>query len=227
MKLYISKYCLLLLLSQIFVLSAYGITAKFSYTQLSKCSPTIVTFTNNSTRGSGITYTWNFGLGAIVTTTDYSVKEQVYTKAGKYRISLKVTGGTETDTTSTVITISTGPAANFSADPLYGCSPLLVKFTSKSTAGDSDITLASWDFRNGDNAAGTSVQYTYTNPGIYDVILKVTDNNGCSSTFEADKLITVTEKPKIDFIASDTFACAPPLNVSFTNLTSGSSPLKY
>ncbi len=64
-------------------------------------------------------------------------------------------------------------------------------------------------------ASGTSVQYTYTNPGIYDVILKVTDRNGCSSTFEADKLITVAEKPKINFVASDTFACAPPLNSLF------------
>ena len=227
MKLYKSKYCLLLLLSQIFVLSAYGITAKFSYTQLSKCAPTIVKFTNNSSKGAGITYTWDFGLGAIVTTTDYTVKEQVYTKSGKYRISLRVTNGTETDTTSAIITISLSPAANFSADPLYGCSPLLVKFSSKSTAGDSDIALTSWDFRNGDNASGTSVQYTYTNPGIYDVILKVTDGNGCSSTFEADKLITVAEKPKINFVASDTFACAPPLNISFTNLTSGSSLLKY
>lgn len=227
MKLIKSKYCLLLLLSQIFVLSTNAITAKFSYTQISKCSPTIVTFTNNSTRGSGTTYTWNFGLGAIVTTTEYTVKEQVYTRSGKYRVSLKVTNGTETDTTSTIITISAGPAANFSTDPLQGCSPLLVKFTNKSTVGDSDIALASWDFRTGDNAVGTSVQYIYTSPGIYDVILKVTDKNGCSSTFEADKLITVAEKPKIDFIASDTFACSPPLNISFTNLTSGSSMLTY
>jgi hypothetical protein len=39
-----------------------------------------VRFNNNSTLGTGITYSWDFGLGAVVTATDYSVKEQLYTK---------------------------------------------------------------------------------------------------------------------------------------------------
>lgn len=227
MKVLRSKYCLIILLSQVFIIPAFGITAKFSFTKLSNCAPTIVKFTNNSTRGPGITYTWDFDLGAIVSATDYLAKEQLYTKAGQYTVTLKVTNGINTDSTSAVITISRGPIANFTADPVNGCPPMLVNFTSISTPGESDIINTLWDFRNGDHKEGPSVQYNYDRPGMYDVILKVTDKNGCYSVLESEKSITVTDKPKIDFTASDTFACAPPMKVSFTNLSTGSSDLTY
>jgi gliding motility-associated-like protein len=227
MKLLRPKYCFLLFLSQILLFPAYGITAKFSYTQISKCAPTIVRFTNNSTHGTGITYIWDFGLGAIVTATDNSAKEQLYSEAGQYKVTLKVTDGVNWDSASTIITVYGGPAAKFSADKVSGCPPLPVNFTSTSTAGESDIIKTSWDFRNGNYAEGTSAKYTYNSAGTYDVILKVADKNGCYSVYEADKLISVTNKPVVNFVASDTFSCSPPLNVSFTNLTTGSSEMSY
>jgi gliding motility-associated-like protein len=227
MKLLRSKYCFLLLFSQLLLVPTYGITAKFSYSQISKCAPTIVRFTNNSTHGTGITYSWDFGLGAIVTATDNSAKEQLYSEAGLYKVTLKVTDGVNWDSTSAIITVYGGPAANFIADKVYGCPPLLVNFTSTSTAGGSEIIKTSWDFRNGNYAEGTSAKYTYNSTGTYDVILKVTDKNGCYSVYEADKIISVTTKPVVNFTASDTFGCSPPLNVSFTNLTTGSSEMSY
>jgi gliding motility-associated-like protein len=227
MKLLQPKYCLVLLLSQVFIIPNFGITAKFTYTKVSSCAPTIIKFINNSTRGTGITYTWDFGLGAINSTSDTAAKEQVYSKAGTYTVRLKVTDGTYQDSTSTVITIFGGPAANFTADKVYGCPPLLVKFTSTSVAGESEIKSTSWDFRNGDYKEGSPVQYTYNSTGTYDVILRVTDKNGCYSVLESDKLISVTDKPKVNFAASDTFACSPPLNVTYTNLSTGSSVMSY
>jgi gliding motility-associated-like protein len=227
MKILKTRYCFIILLSQVFIIPAYGITAKFSFTKLSNCAPTIVNFTNNSTQGTGITYIWDFGLGAINSTTDYSAQEQVYAEAGQYTVTLRVTDGINSDSTSTIITISMSPTANFTADPVYGCPPLLVSYTSTSTPGASDIIKTSWDFRTGVYKEGTSVQYTYTSAGKYDVVLKVTDKNGCTSLFESDKLITVADRPKTNFAASDTFACTPPLNVSFTNLSTGSSELTY
>jgi gliding motility-associated-like protein len=222
-----SKYYLIFFILQLIINYAYGIKAGFSYTKSTNCAPSVVRFINNSTRGTGITYTWDFGLGAVVTATDYSAKEQLYTKAGQYTVRLKVTDGINTDSVSSVITIFSGPAAKFTADHIIGCPPMPVKFISTSVPGESDIVSSSWDFRNGIYMEGTSVQYTYTGTGMYDVILKVTDKNGCSSFLESDKFITLTESPKVNFAASDTFACTPPLNVSFTNLSTGSSELKY
>lgn len=221
------KYCLVILISQVIITSTYGITARFSYSQLSKCAPAIVKFKNNSTHGAGITYIWNFDLGAVVTATDDSVKEQLYSEAGQYKVTLKVTDGVNWDSTSTTITVFGGPSANFSADKAYGCPPLVVNYTSTSTYGESDIINTSWDFRNGDYADGKSVQYTYNTTGTYDIILKVTDKNGCYSIYESDKFITVADKPNVNFAASDTFFCSPPVNVSFTNLTTGSSMMSY
>ena len=227
MNIFKLKYCLIIFLLQVLISPAFGITAKFSYTKISNCAPALVKFTNNSTMGTGITYTWDFGLGAVVTATDYNTKEQIYTKAGQYKVKLKVTDGTNTDSTSAIIAIFTGPAANFTADKVTGCPPLIVKYSSTSVPGESEIINTAWDFRNGDYKEGTLVQYTYNSTGLYDVVLKVTDKNSCYSFFESDKLITVSDKPKISFAASDTFACSPPLNVSFTNFSTGSSELKY
>jgi gliding motility-associated-like protein len=220
-------YTIILTFFQILVLPAYGITAKFTYIKSNNCAPTVVTFSNNSTTGTGITYTWNFGLGADVTASDNSSKQQIYTKPGKYKVTLMVSNGSVTDTTSAVIVISLGPVAGFTADKVSGCPPLLVTFTSNSIAGESELVSSSWDFRNGEYMNGSSVQYMYTGSGLYDVVLKVTDKNGCSDFSEYDKLISITGKPNISFAASDTFACAPPLNVTFSNYSTGSTDLKY
>jgi gliding motility-associated-like protein len=227
MRILKSKYCYLIFLFHIILSPAFSITAKFNYTKSGNCVPLIVKFTNNSTIGTGITYTWDFGLGAIITATDYKVKEQVYMKAGKYIITLKVSDGINRDSTSMVLILSAGPVAKFTADKVTGCPPLMVNYTSTSVAGDTEIVNTSWDFRNGDYREGTKVQFTYNNTGLYDIILKVTDKNGCYNSFESDKLINVAEKPKVNFAASDTFSCSPPLNVTFTNLSSGSSDLKF
>lgn len=227
MKLFRSQYCFIILILQVIFTPAWGITAKFSYSKVSNCAPTIVKFTNSSTHGPGITYTWNFDLGAIVSATDYSVKEQLYTKPGQYTVTLKVSDGIDSDSTSAIIIIARGPVAGFIADPVNGCPPLTVNFTSNSKRGESEIINTLWDFRNGVYKEGPSVQYSYNKTGQYNVFLKVTDKNGCYSQLESEKVISVADKPRADFTASDTFACAPPLNVSFTNLSIGSSALTY
>jgi gliding motility-associated-like protein len=221
------KYWFIVLCQLISLTQVHAITAKFSVSKSSECAPAVLVFTNNSTQGSGIQYTWNFGLGAEVTTTDPSARECVYSNPGTFQITLKVTDGTSTATTSISVTIYKGPSAAFNADKLYGCPPLTVTFTSNSTTGGSQISDISWDFRNGDYKEGSSVQYTYTSAGTFSLVLKVTDKNGCASTLTSENLISVADKPAVNFAASDTFACAPPLNVTFNNLTTGSSALTF
>lgn len=226
MKFFTLRLNLIIVITHI-CLSAFGLSAKFTYTKRSNCAPTIVEFTNNSTQGTGITYEWDFGLGAIVTTSDPTKKEQIYTKPGKYTVTLKVSDGVNTETTSTTITIAQGPKAGFETNISSGCIPLTVNYTSTSTQGDTAIASTNWDFRNGDFKSGPTVQYTYSKIGKFGILLKVTDKNGCSAFVETDSLIKVVNKPAVKFLASDTAACAPPLNVSFSNLSTGASALTY
>jgi len=227
MRIFRSKYSLAIFALHIYIVSAFSITAEFSYSKRSNCAPVVVEFTNNSTAGAGITYTWDFGLGAVISSSDNLKKIQLYTNAGEYKVTLVVSDGVNADSTSATITIAQGPGANFTASPVIGCPPLLVSYTSTSKKGDAEIVNTAWDFRNGDYGNGASIQYSYDNPGKYNIVLKVTDNNGCFSLIESDSLIYVVKKPTVDFMATDTFACAPPLKVTFVNLSSGSSDLTY
>jgi gliding motility-associated-like protein len=227
MKILKSQCCLIILLFNISIVSVFGITAKFTYTKRSNCAPTPVEFINASTTGTNVTYTWDFGLGAVISASDNSVKEQLYTRPGQYKVTLTVSDGSNTVSTSTTITISQGPKANFAASPVHGCSPLLVNYNSTSTPGDSGIVSILWDFRNGDYGNSNPIQYTYNTVGKYDVVLKVIDKNGCYDIIESDSLINVVNKPIVSFKATDTFACTPPLNVSFINLSSGATYLTY
>ena len=221
------KVFLFIVLINMLSIRAHCITAEFSYSKRSNCAPAIVDFVNKSTSGSGITYSWNFGLGSIVTAADNSPKQQIYITPGVYEVTLIATDGIDADTTSQVVTILKGPSASFTADATAGCSPFTVTFSSTSTPGDADIDLTWWDFRTGESKTGTSVQYVYENPGTYDVIMKVTDNNGCSSIKESDNFITVANSPVAAFTATEVFACSPPLNVTFINLSTGSTGLTY
>jgi gliding motility-associated-like protein len=227
MKLLKLSYCLFFAVFHISAFTVLGIEAKFSFIQRSNCSPTYVEFTNTSSSGTGINYKWDFGLGAVVTTSDNSSKTQLYTTPGKYTVTLIAYDAIHSDTASAVITIAEGPVANFRVNPLYGCPPLLVTYTSTSTPGSSDIVSTEWDFRDGNYFTGTVAQHTYLYTGKFGVILKVTDKNGCYRVMESDSIITVADKPVVNFSASDTFACNPPLNTTFINKSTGSTGLTY
>ncbi len=67
------------------------------------------------------------------------------------------------------------PVADFTGDPVSGCSPLTVCFTDGSTG-----TIASWSWDFGDNTTSTDQNpcRTYTEPGTYDVSLTVSNSAG-------------------------------------------------
>jgi PKD repeat protein/glucose/arabinose dehydrogenase len=79
------------------------------------------------------------------------------------------------------------PAASATASPTSGTAPLTVAFngSASSDPDPGDTITYSWDL-NGDGGYGDSTAvtptFTYTNPGTYNVTLRVTDNHGASST---------------------------------------------
>ncbi|WP_176371576.1 PKD domain-containing protein [Desulfosediminicola flagellatus] len=141
--------------------------------------------------GSIVSYEWDFddGTGSGVTTS------HTYNEPGTYTVSLTVTDDYGvTNTTSQIITVedpqNTAPVAAFTADPTSGEVSLYVTFDA-STSYDPDggsIVSYEWDYDDG-TGSGVTTSHTYNEPGIYDVSLTVTDDDGFSDT--TSQIITV------------------------------------
>src|SRR5215475_4775464 len=63
------------------------------------------------------------------------------------------------------------------AKPTNGPAPLAVSFTADPPEGVSDAVYA-WQFGDGTNASGQSVSHTFSQPGVYRVMLKVSNASG-------------------------------------------------
>ncbi len=113
------------------------------------------------------------------------------------------------------------PVARFSSNVTSGEFPLTVQFTDQS----SKATAWDWDFGDGNTSGKESPIHTYTNSGIYDVRLTVTNEEG-SDTKEKLGYITVVEPIRADFICDVTLGYAP-LTVQFTDLSTGNPTCFY
>ena len=113
------------------------------------------------------------------------------------------------------------PVANFSATPVTGCAPLLVKFTDLSTGNPASWK---WDLGNGTISVLQNPSVTYFASGKYKITLIVKNAMG-SDTIVKDQYITVQLNPTVDFISTPASGCLP-LSVQFTDQsTAGSGSL--
>lgn len=77
---------------------------------------------------------------------------------------------------SLVPEISSPPQASISAEPVFGQAPLVVSFdASASTDADGDNLTYTWDFGDGSNGSGETLDHTYQNPGSYTAYLTAND----------------------------------------------------
>ena len=115
------------------------VTADFSGTPVSGCSPLVVSFTDQST-GPVTPWFWDFGNGNTSTLQNPAA---VYVNPGQYTVSLTVTDGgssTDTQTFTNYVTVFQNPAANFTSSTPNGCAPLQVCFTA--ITGRRDVSKA-------------------------------------------------------------------------------------
>jgi PKD repeat protein len=75
------------------------------------------------------------------------------------------------------------PTAVMSTTPSTGTAPLTVTFDgSRSTDPDGTVSSWAWSFGDGSSGTGPVTTHVYSTPGTYTASLKVTDNDGTSST---------------------------------------------
>lgn len=104
--------------------------------------------------------------------------------------------------------------ADFSATPVSGCSPLIVRFTDNSTGNPNQWM---WDLGNGTISFLQNPSVAYFSPGKYTIKL-VAKNASAEDSVVKEEYIEVFAKPTINFSASATSGCYP-LPVSFTDMT--------
>jgi PKD repeat protein len=203
---------------QINVQSPTGPVAAFTQDKISGPSPLNVKFTNQST-GTITAYGWTFGDGT--TSIEQSPTHQ-FANVGTYNVILSVTGPGGTSFVTRKITVEDPvippPIAVFTPDRISGNVPLQVQFANQSTG---QITGFAWDFGDGQTSADKNPVHTFTTAGTFTVRLIAIGPGGQSLT---QTTITVTTPPNAPIA---TFTQNPasgniPLNVQFTNQSSGS-----
>lgn len=194
------------------------LSADFSASVTEGCNSLSVKFADLST-GNPTSWSWDFGDGQTATNQNPSV---TYSAPGTYTVSLTVTSGNNTSTTTkkNYITVNAPPQVQFISSPSSGCIPLIDTFTDQSVAGSGIITDWRWDFGDGGSDVTQNPIHTYTQEGIYTVTLTVKDSKGCSNSFRADTLIHTNTKPVVSFTFPFLYTCASD-PIPFRNKTKG------
>ncbi|RAJ83064.1 gliding motility-associated-like protein [Chitinophaga dinghuensis] len=181
---------------------------KYTVSPASLCAPVTVSLTNTST-GSALTYTWDFGDGRTSTDPNPTV---IYTSGGVKKITLTAHNYNVDNSVFKTFTIGDIPVVNFSADVTQSCSFYTATFTDQTPGGTNRI----WDFGDGTATVTTSaatITHAYTKAGKFDVKVTVSNINGCSSQLTKPAYINVS-LPVLKMSAP--VAGCVPYNATFT-----------
>jgi len=124
------------------------------------------------------------------------------------------------DTVTKTLKISQPPYSKFAASSLTSCEDEQSFNFYDSSSSVSTIVSRSWIFSDGtiDTISNSqSKSHVFSGPGIFKLFLAVTDNQGCSDTFEDN--ISVYPKPTADFYANKSVQCLNQNEFVFTNFS--------
>ena len=179
-----------------------------------------IQFSNLSSNSAGniISYQWYFGDGNVSTLIN---PQHTYSAPGTYDVKLVIINSNQCpDSVAKSITIYPVPDADFTYSFLSGDScgvPQTIQFTNGSNGAGGYY----WDF-NSANSPGADTsnlmhpQFTFTQPGVYKVLLISRNGLGCQDTIV--KEFRIHPIPEPDLLPSVTAGCAP-LVVFFDNQT--------
>lgn len=194
----------------------------FVGTPLRGSAPLTVAFTDQSAGARmNMTYNWSFGDGTY-SNTPGSVSH-TYTREGNYTVSLTLRNdfGTVTETKTNYVVVGSGPVANFTADSPFRTTPGTVRFTDQSAGNP---TTWRWDFGDGTTSTERNPVHNYSNYGIYNVSLTVTNSFGTDTTTKTS-YVNIHVAPYVFFTANST--CENPRQVVFETHGRVTQPANY
>lgn len=158
-------------------------------------------------------YYWDFGDGKGGGWTNSKADQlHTYTKEGDYFVTLIAKTGCGNDTFIDRVIVRFSPVAGFAFNTANGCKPLSVSLTDTSSGSGSTRT---WTVRDGSTTrtfTDSVLNYTFINPGLNSVSLKVV--NSCDSSVLI-RNFRVTGKPTAAF--SNIPGSCIPMVVDFDN----------
>ena len=183
------------------------VIADFEFSVPNECPSVTVFFTNNSTGGTE--YIWDFGDGANNIENNNNVVAHEYDSSGYFNPNLIATndaGCADTLTNNDTLIIP-GPLLNFSISKVGECDSLTIIIHDSSTK----TVEYTWDFGDGNssffNPNDTTITHTYTNPGVYNVILIGLDAANCANTYTSTDTIKHFLTPTIDVLVDEQNIC--------------------
>lgn len=189
-----------------FIRMVAGVKAEFDNSKPATCqAPYNINFINQTSGPGNITFQWDLGNGINSTA---SAPSTTYATGGTYNVTL--TANSEFGCSGTItkpVTLG-GPNTVIKA-PDTVCQNTQVTFINDGSVAPQK-TL--WDFGNGQQSTSTNGTTVFTAQGNY-TIKVINTYSACKDS--AVKAIYVRPGTTIDFTATNTVACKPPLNVTF------------
>ena len=184
-----------------------GYTTDFTFTPDQGCEDLSVTFTDESPEAAD-NVTWDFGDGTTPSIVSNPI--HIYQDPGFYTVTLTrdVAGCTASNTSTTEIEVFALPDVAYNNDNTLGCSiPHSVNFTGTSA----DATIWLWDFGDNTTSNQQNPNHVYTDFGIYNVTLTVTNENGCESVISTTNIELVETAASI---VNNQFSGCTPLDIN-------------
>ena len=145
------------------------------------------------------TLLWTFGDGSPTSTQVNPT--HIYDNDGTYNILLHVDKYICENDTSMQLTINPLPSPDFDANVFEGCLPVDIDFDDLSN----DVAMgAGYEWTFGDGATSNengNTSHTYTQPGVFDVSLTISNTQRCAETIIKPNLIQANPNPIADFDA--------------------------
>ncbi len=112
---------------------------------------------------------------------------------------------------------------NFDLDPPVGCAPLTVTFTDKTVS--TGVPSHHWELGNGDTSILANFNYTFTTPGVYEIVMAVRDPLTCNTVDTVRKQVIVLADAAYSMFPDTLckggtiqigFAAQPDTNITYT-----------
>ncbi len=163
--------------------------ANFEASATEGCPALTVKFNNSSRYASPQGYFWDFGDGNTSTQRD---PEHTYQVEGQYTVTLTVTGpgGRDAITKERLVNVYAIPLISFTTVPsaprrLRIPRETLKTFVKIEYEDPAEQYTFHWDFGDGKTSAERDAEHAYEEPGIYNIVLTVTNRNGCSASYQS------------------------------------------
>ena len=184
-----------------------GPQAGFGVVQNATCTSTQITLVDSSV--NAVSWSYNFGDGytstAVSPTHTYSTANPNY-----------VLTQTVTDTMGCSASISTSLYSSFISPLLASENEVCGRDTVHFYTSLQNFSSYHWDFGDGTSSNLVNPSHVFTTEGTFNVSLTITDNNGCSQTYNVNPAITVN-LPVADFTTTTGRQSCNQINIQFVN----------